>query len=67
MLRGEEELASTPAVVDVPGGQDYVVLLANRPFWRGETRGSHALVFNTLLHWNDLRLGWPERPEEDEG
>ena len=66
MLRGEEELAGAPAVVDVPVGRGHVVLLANRPFWRGETRGSHALVFNTLLHWNDLRTGWPERPEEDE-
>ncbi|MFB0515923.1 MAG: M14 family zinc carboxypeptidase [Candidatus Neomarinimicrobiota bacterium] len=66
MLRGEEELAGTPAVVDVPVGKGHVVLFANRPFWRGETCGSHALVFNTLLHWNDLRLGWPKRPEEEE-
>ncbi|UCH61641.1 MAG: hypothetical protein JSU77_07420, partial [Fidelibacterota bacterium] len=66
MLRGEEELAGAPAVVDVPVGKGHVVLLANRPFWRGETRGSHALVFNTLLHWNDLRTGWPERPEEED-
>lgn len=66
MLKGEQELAGTPAVVDVPVGQGHVVLLANRPFWRGETRGSHALVFNTMLHWNDLHTGWPERPEEEE-
>jgi len=66
MLRGEEELAGAPAVVDVPVGKGHVVLFANRPFWRGETRGSHALVFNTMLHWNDLRTGWPERPEEDD-
>ncbi|UCD38700.1 MAG: hypothetical protein JSW54_04260, partial [Fidelibacterota bacterium] len=66
MLRGEKELAGAPAVVDVPVGQGHVVLFANRPFWRGETRGSHALVFNTLLHWNDLRLGWPPRPPKDE-
>ena len=66
MLRGEQDLAGAPAVVDVPVGKGHVVLLANRPFWRGETRGSHALVFNTMLHWNDLRVGWPERPEKDE-
>ncbi|MFQ5708951.1 MAG: M14 family zinc carboxypeptidase [bacterium] len=66
MLRGEKELADAPAVVDVPVGQGHVVLFAIRPFWRWETRGSHALVFNTLLHWNDLRVGWPKRPEEEE-
>lgn len=63
MLRGEKNLTDKPAVVDVPVGQGHVVLFANRPFWRWETHGSHALVFNTMLHWNDLRAGWPERPE----
>ena len=65
MLRGENELAGTPAVLDVPVGNGHVVLLAIRPFWRMQTPGSHALVLNTMLHWNDLRVGWPERPEED--
>ncbi len=64
MLKGEEELAGAPAVVDIPVGKGHVVLFAIRPFWRWETHGSHALVFNTMLHWNDLRVGWPERPEE---
>lgn len=66
MLRGQGEISGTPVVVDVPVGHGHVVLFANRPFWRWETRGSHALVFNTMLHWNDLRLGWPERLEEEE-
>jgi len=66
MLKGEKEIAGTPAVVDVPVGKGHVVLFANRPFWRWETHGSHALVFNTLLNWNDLRVGWPERPKEEE-
>ena len=66
MLRGESGIAGTPAVVDVPVGQGHVVLFAIRPFWRLETYGSHAMVFNTMLHWNDLRVGWPTRPSEDE-
>jgi len=64
MLRGESEIAGTPAIVDVPVGQGHVVLFAIHPFWRMETFGSHAFVFNTMLHWNDLRVGWPTRPEE---
>jgi hypothetical protein len=66
MLRGERELAGAPAVVDAPVGEGHVILFANRPFWRWETRGSHALVFNTMLHWNDLRTGWPTRPGVEE-
>ncbi len=66
MLKGEKEMAGAPAVVDCPVGEGHVVLFANRPFWRWETHGSHALVFNTILHWNDLRIGWPQRPKEEE-
>jgi hypothetical protein len=67
MLRGEREIAGAPAVIDVPVGDGHVVLFANRPFWRWQTQGSHALVLNTILHWNDLRAGWPQRPDaEDE-
>ncbi len=62
MLRGEKEIAGAPVVIDVPVEKGHVVLFANRPFWRWQTRGSHALVFNTILHWNDLRAGWPPRP-----
>ncbi len=66
MLKGEKGLAGAPVVVDVPVGKGHVVLFATRPFWRGETIGSHALVFNAMLHWNDLGINWPERPAEDE-
>ncbi len=66
MLRGSSELSDAPAIVDVPVGQGHVVLFAIHPFWRLETYGSHALVFNTMLHWNDLRAGWPTRPSEEE-
>ena len=66
MAKGENEMAGSPAVVDVPVGAGHVVLFANRPFRRWSTHGSHTLVFNTMLHWNDLRTGWPERPPEDE-
>ena len=67
MLRGEREIAGTPAVIDAPVGAGHVVLFANRPFRRWQTRGNHALVFNAMLHWNDLRAGWPSRPGEEEG
>jgi len=59
LLVSGEELAGRPAVLDVPVGQGHVVLFAIRPFWRWETQGSFALVFNTILNWNDLGVAWP--------
>jgi hypothetical protein len=44
-------------VVDVPMQKGHVVLFANNPLWRGETIGSYALVFNTMLNWDNLNAG----------
>ena len=66
MLRGERGLTGAPAVVDVPVERGHVVMFAIHPFWRWETHASHALVLNTILHWNHLRVGWPTRPSDDE-
>jgi hypothetical protein len=54
MLEKPEELAEKPAVIDCPVGAGHVVLFANNPMWRWETHGSHALVFNAILHWDHL-------------
>jgi hypothetical protein len=59
LLVNGEELAGRPAVLDAPVGQGHVVMFAIRPFWRWETQGSFALVFNTILNWNDLGVAWP--------
>jgi hypothetical protein len=63
LLVNGEELAGRPAVLDAPVGQGHVVLFAIRPFWRWETQGSFALVFNTILNWNDLNVAWPAAPK----
>jgi hypothetical protein len=63
LLVNGEELAGRPAVLDAPVGQGHVVLFAIRPFWRWETQGSFALVFNTILNWNDLGVAWPTLPK----
>ncbi len=57
MLDKAEELAERPAVIDCPVGKGHVVLFANNPMWRYETHGSHALVFNAILHWDNLNTG----------
>ena len=37
-------------------------MFAINPFWRGETQGSYALLFNAMLNWDHLDLGKPLPP-----
>jgi hypothetical protein len=57
MLDKGEELAEKAAAVDCPVGNGHVVLFANNPMWRWQTHGSHALVFNAILNWDNLGVG----------
>jgi len=56
-LVGGEFLAGRPALVDVRLGKGHAVLFGLRPFWRNQTSGTHFLVFNAILNWNDLGTG----------
>jgi hypothetical protein len=57
LLDGGSDIAQRPVVVDVPMQKGHIVLFANNPLWRGETIGSYALVFNTMLSWDNLNAG----------
>ena len=57
LLEGGEEIAQHPAVVDAPAGKGHVVMFSINPVWRGETRGSYALVLNTILNFDSLDAG----------
>lgn len=54
MLSGGAELANKPAVIDIPVGKGHVVMFANNPFWRHQTHGSFALLFNAALNFEYL-------------
>ena len=56
-LTNGDELAHAPALVDVPLGNGHIVMFSFNPFWRSETLGSYALVFNALLHHGNLDAG----------
>jgi hypothetical protein len=57
LLDGGSAIAQRPIVVDVPVDGGHVVLFANNPMWRGETIASYTLVFNTILHFDNLGVG----------
>ena len=51
------DIAQRPAVVDAPSGKGHVVLFSINPVYRGETRGTYALVLNTILNFDSLDAG----------
>ncbi len=56
-LANGEVMLGAPAVIGASLGEGHVVLFSINPMWRGATHGSYFLVFNTLLHWNNLDAG----------
>ncbi len=57
LLDGGTEIAQRPIVVDVPMQKGHIVMFAINPVWRGETIGSYAMVFNAILHFDNLNAG----------
>jgi hypothetical protein len=57
LLDGGNDIAQRPVVVDVPVGKGHVVLFSANPIYRGETRGSYFMVFNTILNFDNLDAG----------
>ena len=57
LLKSGANIAQRPVVVDVPVDSGHIVLFANNPVWRGSTIGTYALVFNTIMHFDNLNAG----------
>ena len=53
-FRGAGQIDDRPAVVDVPRGDGRVVLFATNPCYRWQNHGEFGMLFNTILHHNDL-------------
>ena len=62
-LRGADQIDGKPAIVDVPRGDGRVVLFATNPCYRWQNHGEFGMLFNTILHYNDL----DRRPDSAEG
>ncbi|HYE88028.1 MAG TPA: M14 family zinc carboxypeptidase [Vicinamibacterales bacterium] len=54
LMRNPDQIRNRPMVVDAPSGKGRVILFANNPIYRWQTFGEHAMIFNTLLFWNDM-------------
>ncbi len=56
-LMNGQQMTGAPALIDAPLGDGHVVLFSFNPFWRSQTLGSYALVFNALMHFDSLDAG----------
>ena len=54
LLDNGGSMAQHAAVVDARLGKGHTVLFAINPIWRGETIGTYALVFNTIMNFDHL-------------
>jgi hypothetical protein len=57
LAEGGGDIAQHPAVVDAPVGKGHVVLFSINPVYRGETRGTYAMVLNAIVNFDSLSAG----------
>jgi hypothetical protein len=55
LMRNPNEIRNRPAIVDVPTGKGRVILFATNPCYRWQNHGEFAMLFNTILHHNDIK------------
>lgn len=55
LMRNPNEIRNRPAIVDVPAGKGRVILFATNPCYRWQNHGEFAMLFNAILHHNDIR------------
>jgi len=55
LMRGANEIRGRPAVLDVPEGDGRVVMFATNPCYRWQNIGEFNMLFNAVMHFNDLK------------
>jgi hypothetical protein len=55
LMKGAAETRNRPAIAEVPSGAGRVVMFATNPCFRSETLGEFNMLFNAVLHHNDVK------------
>jgi hypothetical protein len=55
LMKGAGEIRNRPAAIAVPSGKGILLLFATNPCYRWQNLGEFNMLFNALLHWNDLK------------
>lgn len=64
LVQNPGELGGQPAVISLPVGKGHVVLFGFNPLHRFQSHGNFALVWNAIMHWNDLDVGLTTTEQE---
>lgn len=54
LLKGANEIKGKAAILDIPVGGGRAILFATNPCYRWQNQGEFTMLFNALLHFNDL-------------
>jgi Zinc carboxypeptidase len=55
LMKGANEIAGRPAIVDTPVGQGHVLMFATNPSYRWQNLGEFRMLFNAVLNFNDFK------------
>ena len=55
LMKGAAETRNRPAIAEVQSGRGRVVMFATNPCFRYETLGEFNMLFNAVLHHNDVK------------
>jgi hypothetical protein len=55
LMKGAAETRNRPAIAEVPSGKGRVLMFATNPCFRFETLGEFNMLFNAVMHYNDVR------------
>ncbi|MCU1259541.1 MAG: hypothetical protein JWO80_2426 [Bryobacterales bacterium] len=55
LMKGAAETKGRPAIVDVPVGKGRVLMFATNPCYRWQNLGEFGMLFNSILHFNDMQ------------
>ena len=56
LMKGAAETRNRPAIADVPSGKGRVLMFATNPCFRYENLGEFNMLFNAVLHYNDVEV-----------
>jgi hypothetical protein len=54
LMRGASEIRARPALVDLPVGRGRLLAFATNPCYRWQNLGEWNMLFNAILHYDDL-------------
>jgi hypothetical protein len=55
LMKGAAETRNRPAIAEVHSGKGRVLMFATNPCFRYETLGEFNMLFNAVLHYNDVK------------